>query len=115
MMRWTLDRSEDVYYSNTREPLGKSWRRGHSIPSHLGTEVPFGQRVNAKQNSAISLARGAIAPVDHEYEVWSARPARPCSTCSNTESACISEIVRIPSNDRASETSLLQYVMLESS
>lgn len=69
MMRWTLDRSEDVYHSHAREPLGKSWHRGHSIPAHLGTEVPFGQRINAKDNSAISLARSAIAPVDREYEV----------------------------------------------
>eukprot|EP00892_Ulva_mutabilis_P010820 jgi/Ulvmu1/810/UM010_0184.1 len=68
MMRWTLDRSEDVYHSNTREPLGKSWNRGHSIPSHLGTDVPFGHRINAKQNSAVSLARSALAPVDREHE-----------------------------------------------
>lgn len=71
MMRWTLDRSEDVYHSNTREPLGKSWHRGHTIPAHLGTEVAFGQRINAKENSAISLARSAIAPVDLDYEVRS--------------------------------------------
>lgn len=77
MMRWTLDRSEDVYHSHTREPLGKSWNRGHSIPSHLGNEVPFGQRINAKDNSAISLARSAIAPVDREYEVCLKMPF-PC-------------------------------------
>lgn len=69
MMRWTLDRSEDVYHSNTREPLGKSWHRGHTIPAHLGNDVAFGQKINAKTNSAISLARSAIAPVDREYEV----------------------------------------------
>ena len=69
MMRWTLDRSEDVYHSNHREPLGKGWVRGHRIPQHLGTEVPFGQCVNAKANTAVSLARQAIAPVDLEPEV----------------------------------------------
>lgn len=69
MMRWTLDRSEDIYHSNYREPLGKGWVRGHSIPQHLGTEVPFGQVVNAKENNAFSLARQAIAPVDIEPEV----------------------------------------------
>lgn len=69
MMRWTLDRSEDVYHSSKREPLGKSWNRGHSIPSHMGKDIPFGQRINAKENSAVSLARSAIAPVDREYEV----------------------------------------------
>lgn len=69
MMRWTLDRSEDVYHSNHREPLGKGWVRGHNIPQHLGTEVPFGQSVNAKANTAVSLARRAIAPVDLEPEV----------------------------------------------
>lgn len=69
MMRWTLDRSEDVYHSNHREPLGKGWVRGHKIPQHLGTEVPFGQRINAKENNACSLARQAIAPVDLEPEV----------------------------------------------
>jgi EF-hand domain-containing family member B len=69
MMRWTLDRSEDVYHSNTREPLGRGWVRGHKLPQHLGEEVSFGKCVNAKANSAVSMARHAIAPVDLEPEV----------------------------------------------
>ena len=73
MMRWTLDRAEDVYHSSTREPLGRGWVRGHKLPEGHGTELPFGQRVNAKQNNVMSLAREAIAPVDGEYEVRSSR------------------------------------------
>ena len=82
MMRWTLDRAEDVYQSTVREPLGKSWVRGHQLPEQLGTTVPFGRAVNAKQNSAVSLARQAIAPVDAEYEVWHLYcQIAFCSTC----------------------------------
>jgi hypothetical protein len=69
MMRWTLERAEDVYHSSTREPLGRGWVRGHKLPEGHGTEIPFGLKVNAKQNNAMSLARQAIAPVDGEYEV----------------------------------------------
>ena len=69
MLRWTLERQEDVYHSTTREPLGRPWLRGHKIPDGLGTEVAFGKRVDAKANSSVSLARAAIAPVDGSYEV----------------------------------------------
>lgn len=69
MMRWKLDRAEDVYHSSAREPLGKAWVRGHTLPAGLGTEVPFGRKVDAKQNSAVSMARQAIAPVDADFDV----------------------------------------------
>lgn len=69
MLRWTLDRAEDVYHSNSREPLGKTWMRGHTLPPGMGTDIAFGQTLSAQENSAISQARQAIAPVDRPYDV----------------------------------------------
>ena len=43
LMRFQLDRLEDVYASTRREPLGKTYVRGHDcIPSGVGETIPFG-------------------------------------------------------------------------
>ena len=76
MLRWTLDRSEDVYHSSAREPLGKSWVRGHTLPPGLGIEAAFGQQAKAQQDSSIGQAQQAIAPVDRAYDVRTWAPTR---------------------------------------
>ena len=43
LMQWRLERQEDIYESSKREPLGKSYNRGHVLPEGMGTERPFGK------------------------------------------------------------------------
>lgn len=67
LMRFQLDRLEDVYASTRREPLGKTYVRGHAIPSGLGETIPFGAPggVDARSSAAKELVfpRGADAAV----------------------------------------------------
>lgn len=70
IMRWKLERSEDVYASAQREPLGRGWVRGHKLPPGMGDSVAFGMRTDRdKDPTSTSLARGCIAPVNKDYEV----------------------------------------------
>jgi hypothetical protein len=69
MMRWTLDRAEDVYYSKCREPLGRGWVRGHQLPPGAGETYAFGARLTKTESEANTSARDAIAPVDVPYDV----------------------------------------------
>ena len=57
LMRFQLDRLEDVYASTRREPLGKTYVRGHAIPSGLGETIPFGAPggVDARSSAAKEL------------------------------------------------------------
>ena len=65
LARWTLDRSEDVYASVRREPLGRGYTRGHALPDGLGTTKGFG--VDGEVAPTSSVVNGLIFPKDTEY------------------------------------------------
>jgi len=50
--RFRQEQAERVYASNKREPLGKAFQRGHVLPDGLGTQVPFGVPVRARELEA---------------------------------------------------------------
>uniref|UniRef100_A0A7S2VV15 EFHB C-terminal EF-hand domain-containing protein n=1 Tax=Chlamydomonas chlamydogama TaxID=225041 RepID=A0A7S2VV15_9CHLO len=62
--RWALERSEDVYASSKKEPLGKGFVRGYKIPDGLGTERPFGVVIDAKAKDRGNQAGTIIFPTD---------------------------------------------------
>lgn len=71
LMRWRQERQEDIYESSKREPLGKSYNRGHVIPGGLGTERPFGTTIGAVAKSLRPEAKELIFPlqsVDDEHD-----------------------------------------------
>jgi len=37
-----VEKKESIYLSHKREPLGKSFRRGHNLPPQMGSSVPYG-------------------------------------------------------------------------
>ena len=54
IMRFQLDRLEDVYASTRREPLGQSFVRGHALPPDLASgAVPFGVPGEVKPTSSV--------------------------------------------------------------
>ena len=50
--QWRLERTEDVYASTRREPLGKSFVRGHHIPDKFN-RTGFGQPGSVAPTSSI--------------------------------------------------------------
>ncbi|KAL3146785.1 hypothetical protein ABBQ38_014767 [Trebouxia sp. C0009 RCD-2024] len=62
LAQWALQRSEDVYASSKREPLGRGYVRGHHIPAGLGAAVPFGVAVHAKELDKAGQAKAAMFP-----------------------------------------------------
>eukprot|EP00955_Chlamydomonas_euryale_P063648 358731-Chlamydomonas_euryale.AAC.7 len=56
--------------SNTREPLGRTYHRGHKLPEGMGTEVPFGCVYNGRVSRAaaggtLTMARKGAAACRH--------------------------------------------------
>lgn len=64
LMRWRLERQEDIYHSSKLEPLGKSMNRGHVLPQGMGEEVPFGRPVGAVEKSKANEALKIIFPAE---------------------------------------------------
>jgi len=62
LMQWRLERQEDVYESSKREPLGKSYMRGHKLPEGLGGEKPFGTIIGAMELNAHPKSKDLIYP-----------------------------------------------------
>mmetsp|Transcript_6907 Transcript_6907/g.10703 ORF Transcript_6907/g.10703 Transcript_6907/m.10703 type:complete len:454 (-) Transcript_6907:128-1489(-) len=63
LMQWRLDRQEDIYASTTREPLGKSFSRGHVLPGDLTSgEQPFGVQGEVEPTS--SQVKDLVFPID---------------------------------------------------
>ena len=50
-----------MYSSSTREPLGKSYIRGHKIPDGLGVKRPFGIVNGAKVRVAVTQTGCLVA------------------------------------------------------
>ncbi|KAK9804914.1 hypothetical protein WJX72_011725 [[Myrmecia] bisecta] len=65
LLQWDMQRREEVYASSKREPLGKGYVRGHRIPEGLGSHVPFGKPVHARELSSAGQAGKVIFPADH--------------------------------------------------
>jgi EF-hand domain-containing family member B len=91
MMRWTLDRAEDVYYSKCREPLGRGWVRGHQLPPGAGDKYAFGERLGHKQAGPHSSAQDIIAPVDTPYDVSSLE----APACYNSHTQSLSSLMQV--------------------
>jgi len=64
LMQWRLERQEDIYESSKREPLGKSYNRGHVLPEGMGTERPFGTTIGAVAKSLRPEAKELIFPLE---------------------------------------------------
>lgn len=63
LMQWRLERQEDIYASVKREPLGKSYSRGHSLPGALASGAqPFGVEGEVKPTS--SQVKDLVFPID---------------------------------------------------
>eukprot|EP00803_Ostreobium_quekettii_P003040 evm.model.scf_1563.2 EVM.evm.TU.scf_1563.2 scf_1563:10976-23713(+) len=62
--QWLQERKESKYASATREPLGKSFVRGHKLPDGLGEEKPFGILNRVRELEAAGQAGAAICPED---------------------------------------------------
>mmetsp|Transcript_28766 Transcript_28766/g.70933 ORF Transcript_28766/g.70933 Transcript_28766/m.70933 type:complete len:452 (-) Transcript_28766:47-1402(-) len=66
LMQWRLDRQEDIYASTKREPLGKSFNRGHAHPDGLGTSRPFGVSNGVLEKNLQSQVKELVFPLDTE-------------------------------------------------
>lgn len=69
LMRWRLERQEDLYHSSKLEPLGRSMNRGHVLPPEMGDSVPFGRPVGAVEKAKAGEALALIFPAEGQYEV----------------------------------------------
>lgn len=64
LMQWRLDRQEDIYASTKREPLGKSFSRGHVLPAEFATKA-FGVQGEVAPTS--SQVKDIVFPMDSAY------------------------------------------------